>query len=256
MNLFNLKEAFLLKLQFNLKAEASKHYLNYVWWILEPALFVTAFYFVFEVLMRRGGEGFLVFLLLGKVPFLWFSRSVSNASSSILNGRGLIQQMAIPKSFFPILIVAQDLVKQTAVFVVLLAVVAGMGYAPSVTWLLLPVLIATQVLLITACALLTAAIVPFVPDFRFVVSTGMTLLMFGSGIFYDYNTVLLERHKELFLMNPLARLIEGYRDALMRDAVPDMGGLIAIAMLSAVAIALLLSHYRRKDAVYARLVIQ
>ena len=89
MKLSNLYEAFRLKLQFNLKAEASQNYLNYVWWLLEPALHVTVFYFIFDVLLRRGGEGFVVFLLCGQIPFLWFSRSVSNASNSIMNGRGL-----------------------------------------------------------------------------------------------------------------------------------------------------------------------
>jgi len=256
MNLTNLAEAFWLKLRFNLRAEAAKHYLNYVWWILEPALFVAVFYFVFEVMLRRGGEGFFVFLVCGKVPFLWFSRSVTNASGSIMSGRGLIQQMAIPKPFFPLLAIGQDMVKQGVVFVVLIAVVAAMGYLPSLSWLALPSLILVQILLIAACALVAAAIVPFVPDFKFVISTGMIMLMFASGIFYDYEAVLPPEQQQLFLLNPVARLLEGYRDALIRDTWPNFAGLTLIAVCSAIVILLMFEFYRRNDAVYARLVIQ
>ena len=57
MTTHNLFEAFFLKLQLNLKAEARSSYLNYAWWVLEPALNVALFYFVFEVLLGpwRGG---------------------------------------------------------------------------------------------------------------------------------------------------------------------------------------------------------
>jgi lipopolysaccharide transport system permease protein len=256
MKLTNLAEAFWLKLRFNLKAEAAKNYLNYAWWLLEPALHVAVFYFIFDVLLRRGGEGFVVFLLCGQIPFLWFSRSVSNASNSIMNGRGLIQQMAIPKPFFPLLVVAQDMVKQGVVFLCLLVFLIITGHLPGLTWLALPSLILVQALLIAACALVVAAITPFLPDFRFIVATGMMMLMFASGIFYDYDKVLLEEHKQLFLLNPVARLIDGYREALLHDAWPEWVGLGWILIGSVVVILAMFRFYRRNDALYARLVIQ
>jgi lipopolysaccharide transport system permease protein len=256
MTLSNLADAFLLKLRFNLKAEARKHYLNYAWWFLEPALQVAVFYVVFDILLNRGGDGFVVFLICGQIPFMWFSRSVLNASNSIMVGRGLIQQMAIPKAFFPALAVAQDLVKQGVVFACLLTFVTAMGYLPGVTWLSLPILAITQLLLILACSLIAAAITPFLPDFRFVVQTGLMMLMFGSGIFYDYRTTLLDEHKTFFLLNPMARLIDSYRTVLIRDTWPDWTALAWLSIACVVVIIVMLSFYRRIDSVYARLVIQ
>jgi lipopolysaccharide transport system permease protein len=138
----------------------------------------------------------------------------------------------------------------------LLLFIIVMGYPFTPTWLALPVLILAQVLFIAACALAAAAITPFLPDFRFIISTVMTMLMFASGIFYDYKQVLLEEHKELFLLNPMARLIEGYRDALIRQDWPDWSGIAWILVGSAVALLLMFRFYRRHGAVYARLVIQ
>jgi lipopolysaccharide transport system permease protein len=212
------------------------------------------FYFVFEVILNRGGGGFVVFLLCGQIPFLWFARSVNNASNSIMAGRGLIMQTAIPKSFFPLLVVAQDLVKQVVVFVCLLGLLIAMGYGPSLTWSLLPVVIVVQVLLVAAVALLAASITPLLPDFQFMVNTGMTMLMFASGIFYDYRQVLLPEHQMYFLLNPLASLIEAYRDILMRHSPPDWSRLGYIALASMGLVGVMMRVFRRHDATYARLV--
>ena len=67
-----------VKARMGLKSEASKLYLSYLWWVLEPILWALAFYFVFEVLLSFGRD--LFFIMCGKVPFLWFSKSVTNVA--------------------------------------------------------------------------------------------------------------------------------------------------------------------------------
>lgn len=256
MNRPQLMRAFWLKLVFNLKAEVSRFYLNYLWWILEPVLLVLVFYLVFEIFLDRGGENFLVFLLLGKIPYLWFAKSVNNSARSIPAGRGLIHQMAIPKPFFPLLVVAQDLVKQLAVLLTLLMFLMGAEFNPTVHWLALPLIVVVQLLLVAGVALAVSAVVPVIPDFQYIVNTGMIMLMFASGIFYDYRDALDPTLQELFLLNPLACLIEAYRDALMRSAWPAWSRLAFVAAASVALACLMLLVFRRFDARYARLVIQ
>lgn len=251
-----LLRAFWLKLLFNLKAEVARFYLNYLWWVLEPLLLVAVFYLVFEIYLDRGGENFLVFLLLGKIPYLWFAKSVNNSARSIPEGRGLIHQMAIPKPFFPLLVVAQDLVKQIVVLVTLLVILSANGFLPDVHWLALPLVVLVQLSLVVAVALLVSAIVPVVPDFQYIVHTGMIMLMFASGIFYDYRFALDPALQQYFLLNPLAVLIEAYRDVLMRSAWPEPAGLVAIALGSTVTCWLMMRLFRRFDSRYARMVVQ
>lgn len=256
MTTHNLFEAFFLKLQLNLKAEARSSYLNYAWWVLEPALNVALFYFVFEVLLGRGGEGFVVFLLCGQIPFSWFARSVNNASSSVNANGQLIQQTAIPIPFFPLLVVAQDIVKESAVLVCLLIFVWIMGHNPNMTWLALPVIVATQSLLIAGCSLTAAAITPWLPDFKFIIGTAMTMLMFASGIFYDYSEVLLEQHKSLFLLNPVASLIDCYRTVIIDEQWPSWSRLAYVAITGLGLSATMAAIYKRLGSVYSQLVIQ
>lgn len=252
----HLVEVFFTKLVLNLKSEASQTYLSYAWWLLEPVLMVSVFYLVFSVFLARGTPDFVVFLVCGKIPFLWFSKSVINSSRSIIVGRGLINQVSIPMPFFPLLVVFQDAFKQTVVFAFMFIFVAMYGLDISWVWLSVLFVILTQLLLICAVSLVVAAITPFLPDFRYLIATAMLALMFGSGIFYNYKEVLLPEHQQLFLMNPIANLIKNYRQVLMENSLPDWFALAGISLASITLIIAMTLYYKKVGRLYARLIVQ
>jgi lipopolysaccharide transport system permease protein len=84
----------------------------------------------------------------------------------------------------------------------------------------------------------------------------MMMLMFGSGIFYNYQEVILPEHQGLFLLNPIALLLKNYRQVIMDLQAPDWLPLLAIMLVSAVVIAVMLDVYRRADNLFARLAAQ
>lgn len=247
---------FFTKLRFNLRSEVSRTYLGYLWWLLEPVLFVSALYMVFGIFLGIRTENFLVFLVIGQVSFSWFFRSVSNSSGSLLDNKGLITQVAIQKMFFPMLTFSQDMVKQMVVFIAMFGFLFYFGVNPTIHWISLPALIITQGLLTLAVGVVCSGIVPLVPDFRLLIGTLLTVLMWGSGIFYSYKDVLLEKHQELFLMNPMANLIKNYRQVLLDGQWPDWGALLIICLLSIALLVFMGLVFRRLETTYARLALQ
>ncbi len=224
---------FFTKLRFNLRSEVSRTYLGYLWWLLEPVLFVAALYLVFAIFLQIRTENFLLFLICGQVSYSWFQRSVSNSSNSLLDNKSLLTQVAIQKMFFPLLTFSQDFVKQTVVFVAMLGFLLYLGAPPTLSWISLPAVILTQALFTLAIGVVCSGIVPMIPDFRFLITTLLTVLMWGSGMFYSYKDVLLEKHQDLFLMNPMANLIKNYRQVLLDGQSPDWGALLLICLLFA-----------------------
>lgn len=227
-----LWQLILVKVRLNLRSEASQSYLSYAWWVLEPLLHMMVFYVVFSILLKRGTEDFIVFLLCGLVPMLWFNKSIGNTSGSILQGRGLIAQTYLPKWFFPVVVVGQDLVKQFFSFALLIVFVVAFEYYPHWGWLWLIPVILTQLLLIIAASLIVSFIVPFARDIQYLINAGLMLLMIGSGVFYSYKDVLIPQHRDIFLMNPMANLIVSYRQVLMDGSAPLVGSLFVIAAVS------------------------
>ena len=244
--LFHYTSLLCIKVGLNLRSEAAGMRLGYAWWVLEPILHMGVFYLIFKILLNRGTEDFVSFLFCGIVPWLWFAKSIANSQNSIIQGKGLISQVYVPKPFFPLVIVCQDAVKQSFVFVLLLAYLSTTGYQVRVYWLWLVPIIFIQFLFITAVSFFVAFLIPFARDLKYLVSSMLTFGMLGSGIFYSYKDVLLPEHRDIFLMNPMANLIVNYRIVLMEGGIPMVGSLVNIGAVSIILIIIafyLMKHF-------------
>ncbi len=243
----------LFKTSANLKTEVSKYYLNYLWWVIEPVLTMAIFYIVFGIFLSKGTNDFVAFLLVGICFWQWFQRSIMNASMSILGGRGLMLQVHIPKFFFPIEVVLRDCFKQFFVVFLLLVFLYFYPTGASIMWLWLPLIMIVQVLLILSLAMISAAIIPFFPDLKFIVSTLLQLLFFGSGIFFDINEVVLPKHQLIMYLNPVAGLIKNYRNILIYNETIDYIYLFNVSILSFSLFVLSLLFIIKFDSIYPRI---
>jgi lipopolysaccharide transport system permease protein len=229
-----------------LKADAARFFLGYIWWVLEPLLYVAVFYVVFEVILQNRQENFLVFLMCGKLVFIWFSKSINQASRSIVTSQGLIGKIDVPKALFPLATLQEGLYKQATVFLLLFAVLWGNGYAPNAAWLWLPALMLVSYLMILGASLIGAFLVCLVFDFSLFITLGMTFLMFTSGVFWDVRGLSDPAMIDAVLtLNPLAFMLDAYRQVLMHGVTPAGGHLAAIGVVSLAVVAAMLAVMRR-----------
>ncbi|MDP8219081.1 MAG: hypothetical protein P9M03_10185 [Candidatus Theseobacter exili] len=91
-----------------LQAESERTYAGFVWWILDPIFTLTVYYLVFQGVVSRGSENFVIFLCVGIVTWRWMQNTVMQSSTSILAGGGLMQQVYLPKIVFPTAIILSD----------------------------------------------------------------------------------------------------------------------------------------------------
>jgi hypothetical protein len=78
-------------------AEVARTYAGFLWWVLDPILFMVIFYLVFCVLLERGGEHFVQFLLIGLVAWCWFHSTLTHGCNALPAGSGLIRRVYLPK---------------------------------------------------------------------------------------------------------------------------------------------------------------
>jgi lipopolysaccharide transport system permease protein len=237
----------------DLKSDSYQSFLGSIWWVLDPLLYLVVFYIVFEVFLKRGGEGFVGFLLCGLVFWRWFDICVKRAASSIQGNSGVINQVYLPKLMFPII----DIVISTYRFVfvlilLLLFIVLYRGHL-TVYWLSLPLIMLTQMLLIFGLGIMLSLCVPFLPDIRKLLDNGMMLLFYMSGIFFDISK-LSEKNQQLLNLNPMAQLIQQYRKVFLQDQWPDWSGLGAIAFISVILLVTGLYAGKKLDMYYPRII--
>ena len=241
----------------NLRANASQTYLSYLWWLLEPALYVALFYVVFEVLMLRGQPGFLFFLILGKVPFLWVSKSLSAGANSIRANRGLMGQLRLPLGILPYTPIVEALYKQIVVFTVLAVFLSlSLDVTPTQDWWALLFIMFVNLLFIVAITLPFAWCVALVPDVSQLLPIITMGLMFTSGIFFDVNDIPeVEMRDALLAYQPLAFILDAYRAVILRGELPDLHHLSTLAVLCLGFIALWHALYSKTHYLLVRRVL-
>lgn len=245
-------ELILYKTYADLKAETERTYLGFLWWVFEPVMYMAVFYVVFGVLMGRGTDDYVPFLLIGLTVWQWLRAAIMHGANTILGGRPLMQQVHLPKVIFPSVLILTDTVKFFFIFTLLLVFLWFSGYPPGITYLALPVLLLVQFLLLSALSYLMAAIVPFLPDLRFVVDNLLHAVFFLSGIFFAADKIPAAYHG-YFYLNPMANLIEDYRRVLMHNQWPDWSTLGLIGVLSLFGVLLAIGLIRRFEYVYPRI---
>ena len=245
-----------LKVRLGLKAEAGRFKLGYLWWILEPLLFAAVFYLVFVVYLGLRTDNFIAYLLTGLFPFQWFQKSVSNAMGSIKGSKGLLSSFTINPVFFPLTHIFQDAVKQVIVFIFMLFFLLFYGVAPTVTWTFLPAIMLLQLLFILGVGCFVASVIPLLEDLRFLVTTILIGTMFASGVFYNPQEVVGVDLHMIFYANPVASLLQIYRDILLNNTTPALinlyfvGCWVVIFLLSSV---FMLTRLRSR---YAKMVLE
>ncbi|MEZ5465560.1 MAG: ABC transporter permease [Lysobacteraceae bacterium] len=236
----------------DLRAERERTYLGLLWWVLEPAMFMFVFYFVFGVLRGNRGPDFIAFLLVGVVSWQWIQAGVSHCGDRVLNNLPLVSQVRLSPAVFPLVVLLSDTIKFSVVLILLVVVLWLLGYVPGKWFLVLPILLVVQLILIAGSGLIYSALVPIIPDLRYVAGAVLRAVMFVSGIFFDIDR-MDPAHAKLLSLNPVAGLIADARLILLHNQSPQWGrlGLAALSGLLLLAVATLL--FRRFGPSYTKL---
>jgi lipopolysaccharide transport system permease protein len=237
----------------DLHAEAARAYVGFIWWILEPLLYMAAFYVAFGLGLRGGGTHTLTFLLCGLVPWKWFSSTIQSGSNSIQANSGLIQQVYLPKYVLPCMVLVTNSMKFLIILGLLLLLVAGL-HGVAVSWRAVPLVVLVELLLVAALASLAAALVPLLPDLSLVIDNGLLVLMFVSGVFNDVSR-LPATLAHLLSFNPMVQVIAAYRAVLLDQTWPAWGELAWVALFSGLLYAFAFSLLRRYDRIYPKVMV-
>lgn len=237
-----------------LKAESARSYLGFLWWLLEPAMFMAVFYVVFGLMLGSPDPHFIPFLLIGLTFWQWFKSCVSHGSHAIWLNIPLMRQVRLPVLLFPLVAVLSDTVKFLFIFVVLLLILWLMGYPPGWPYLALPLVFAVELLLACAGALIAAAVVPFVPDIRFVIENALMAAMFVSGVVFSLAN-LPEPYRHWMAYNPVVGILESARDILMRGQWPDWSLLLQAAIGSLLVLGFAVALIMRLAPRYPKLAV-
>jgi ABC-type polysaccharide/polyol phosphate export permease len=95
-----------------------------------------------------------------------------------------------------------------------------------------PLLILVQSVLIIGLGMITATLNVFYSDIQQIVSVLIMLLFYMTPVFYSPKGIG-ESYRILYNLNPIAVLVESYRDIFFYGKIPDLGSLAVASVISA-----------------------
>ena len=244
-------ETILFRSSSEMRAEVAAGSMGMFIWILEPLLYLSAFYIIFSALNLRGGKDAVPFLLIGLIVWKWFAYSVYRGAFSIMLAAAIMQQIHVPKYIFLVSTLLSGFYQFLIVFVFLILFLLLYGIEPNWGWLNLTVVIFLQFFLIMGIAGLFAVLLPFATDLQVVISNGLTLIFFMSGIFFDVSS-LSEYYQRILYLNPMVSIIETYRDILLTGHIHNWSSLGIVAIVTIILIAITIYLIRKWDKVYPK----
>ncbi|MFH1747967.1 MAG: ABC transporter permease [Planctomycetota bacterium] len=261
----------------NLKAGHRDKVLGNVWNVLDPLMFMLVYYFVFGVLFglikSSGGRAtwYMLYIFVAVLMWRFIEGTISQGANCIRANRGLIHEINFPKSVFPVSVACSRLYDFLwgliilFVFLLIGALVDPIVGWPTLEYLWLPLLLLVTFLFVLGIGFFVAYLGAFFADTTNVVSVAMRLLFYCSPIFYlvrekpgvPENMVILKESEHpvlwaLYMSNPIASLMECYRDVLQWGEMPEPRLLLYVAGISLVLCTLGFSIFTRNEGKFAK----
>ena len=239
----------------DLKVRYKQTILGIAWAVLQPLLTMFVFALFFGRLARVPSDGvpYSVFAYTALVPWTFFATGLTMASNSLVGSANLITKVYFPRLTIPLATVLAGLVDFALAFPLLFALMWRNGITPSIQVFWLPLFVALAFATALGVGLWLSALNVEFRDVRHVVPFLTQLWMFATPIAYP-SSLLPEKWRALYALNPMVGVVEGFRWALLGTSTRP-GPMIFVSAFAAAA--LLVSgafFFRRMERTFADVV--
>ena len=167
----------------------------------------------------------------------------------------MIRAFTFPRASIPIAAVIQA--AMTAMFtmvVMCVAIIAIPPHAfPRVTWALLVPIFSLQTILNLGIMFITARIGFHLPDFANILGVFSRFLMYGSGVMFPITRFIHDPTAiSIVQLNPLYRIIDMTRTALIDGRVPDAGSWFIVFLWTVAVLVVGFVFFWRAEESYGR----
>ena len=222
------------------------------WAIIQPLLMMAIFTIVFSMFAKIPSDGvpYPIFTYAALLPWTYFSEAIRRGSVSVVNDANLVQKIYFPRVMLPITGVLTPFVDVVPAFGILLGMMVWYGLTPSWSILVLPAFLILALLTALSVSLWLSALNVQYRDVQYTVPFLVQLWLYASPVVYPVSLVP-ERWRVLYSLNPMAGVIEGFRWVLLGKEGPDYAVMAVSASMVLVLLIGGLIYFTRMERIFA-----
>jgi lipopolysaccharide transport system permease protein len=218
----------------NLKVKYQRSLLGFVWTLVNPLFTVAVLGVVFSHVVRIPLADYWAFLLSGYFVWNFMLQTLNTGTYIFAEHSRLTRSVAFPSEILVFGAAGSRLIEFAIEVGLVLAILAGFHHhAVPESYLVLPFLLAIQLLLVIGLALPIATLSVFYYDVHHALPIALTTLFYLSPVFYPADMVPAAA-RDVYFLNPMAGLLTLYHDVLYWGRMPSLhllGGMLLAALI-------------------------
>jgi lipopolysaccharide transport system permease protein len=190
--------------------------LGFAWAIIQPLLTMVVFTVFLGRLAKVPSDGvpYPVFSYLGLLPWTYFANAITRSSTSLVSNANLLSKVYFPRLLIPLSGTLSALVDFAVAFVILLVLMVIYRVPLTLSlWFVVPLTVLTS-LAATGVGMWLSALNVQYRDVQHAVPFLIQLWMYATPVVYP-SSLVPDRWRLLFALNPMAGVIEAYRSAAL-----------------------------------------
>lgn len=204
--------------------------LGVAWAVLQPAAAMVIFTLFFGRLAKMPSDGlpYAVFAYAALLPWQFFSKALTEASTSLVVSERIITKVYFPRLLVPSGVVLAGLLDFGIAFLLLIGMMFYYGIVPTLAIAAVPLLLLLAVLTALAISYWLSALDVQYRDVRYTLPFLTQIWMFATPVVYP-SSMVPDTWRWLYGLNPMVGVIEGFRWALVGAPPPD-AGMLAVSV--------------------------
>lgn len=232
-NLYNYRELLKSNIKKEIRGKYKGSFLGILWSFINPLLQVFVYSIVFSYVMRMQIDHYLVYVVCGIIPWTFFTTVVNQGMVTVRTNASIIKKVYFPREILPISVVASGLVNFAISCVIILAFALGEGLGLSWMLIFVPIIALLQTFFSLGLVLICSAINVYVKDLEYIVQFILNMAFYATPILYDIS-IFPTSLRWVLNLNPLAHMVNAYRDIFMYHTVITPSSWIYMIVVSIV----------------------
>lgn len=227
-----------------------------LWYLIQPLLTTITFTIIFGQIASLPTDGLpqFLFYMSGTVLWSYFSDCLTKTSNTFVQNSQLFGKVYFPRLAVPVSILISNLITFAMQFIFFLLFVAyfalrGAEIRPNLWMLAFPLLLLIMAGLGLGLGVLISALTTKYRDLRFLVSFGVSLLMYATPVIYPASAVP-ERFQLLIRLNPVTSIVETFRYGFLGSGSVSPWELVYSAVFMLITVALGAVVFNRVEATF------
>ena len=237
------------------KARYKQSILGFFWVILNPLAQMLVMSFAFSTILRiptNSSENipYSLFLFVALLPWNLFANSLSFSAGSLVSSGPLITKIYFPRTILVLATIIAKIIDFlfASIILIIFMIAYQIPVTVSILWVL-PLFFIQQIFTLGLSLFLAAANLLY-RDVQYLLNMILLLWMYATPVFYPVDLVP-DKYRLIFQLNPMAVIINAYRQVILGGGEPKYSSIIIALVLSFIILLFGLSYFKSREKIFA-----